>query len=91
MNGSPQDYNTGSGAFYDQGLKKWYWLNAKSNLHRVCGNPAVIYDNGYKEWWVDGKQFTSGDNDDYYEACDDFFREQHISIPGRKTKRATPN
>jgi len=32
---------------------KWWCVNG--NLHRLLG-PAVIWPDGYKAWWVDGKK-----------------------------------
>ena len=34
------------------GYRAWY--NEKGELHREGDLPAVIYDNGHKEWWVNG-------------------------------------
>lgn len=30
------------------------WVNELGELHRV-GSPAVLYSNGYKEWWQNGQ------------------------------------
>jgi hypothetical protein len=30
-------------------------MELKSELHRIDGNPAKIYTNGKKEWYVKGK------------------------------------
>ena len=36
-------------------LNKWWYLNGKR--HREDG-PAIEYANGYKEWWLNGKEVT---------------------------------
>jgi len=36
-------------------LSRVIWVNESGELHRVEG-PAILYFNGAKEWWVDGKK-----------------------------------
>ena len=36
----------------DNGNRRWY--NKKDELHRVDGS-AIEYENGDREWWVNGK------------------------------------
>ena len=36
------------------GAKRWYY---KGKLHREDG-PAIEYENGYKEWWINGKKIA---------------------------------
>ena len=34
---------------------KYWFINGK--LHRTDG-PAVVYTNGYKEWWINDKEYS---------------------------------
>ena len=37
---------------------EWWFVDGE--LHREDG-PAVLYSDGYKEWWIKGKQYTESD------------------------------
>lgn len=41
-------------AFNNGGNKFWMFNNKR---HREDGKPALIYANGDKEWWLNGKQY----------------------------------
>ena len=34
-----------------------YWFNKQGQRHREDG-PAVVWSDGCKEWWLNGKQYT---------------------------------
>lgn len=37
-----------------------YWYNFKGEKHNEFG-PAVVYENGNKEWWLNNTQYTEYD------------------------------
>ncbi len=45
------------------GDKRWY--NKAGQLHRENDKPAIIWQNGYKEWWVNGKIHRDNDQPAY--------------------------
>ena len=40
------------------------WLNSKGQPHREDG-PAIEYANGYKAWWLNGKQINCKSQEEF--------------------------
>ena len=85
-----RDYRD-TGGYYNEDNGTLVRLDVNARLHRLGGLPARINPDGSYEWWVEGKQYPSGDDDDYKKACDDYLQKYGIFVPGRLTKRASPS
>ena len=57
---------------------KWY---LKGKLHREDG-PAVEYNDGYKEWFIDGEQLTEEEFNARLNSCNG----KVIEVDGKKYK-----
>ena len=43
------------------------WLNLEGKLHRTDG-PAIERADGYKTWWINGKNYTEQSFNEYIES-----------------------
>lgn len=37
------------------------WIDDNGDYHSVCDKPAIIFDDGTREWWLHGKTHRDGD------------------------------
>ena len=47
--------NTSNNLVNDNQNQRWY--NSNNKLHREDG-PAIIYSNGYRGWYINGKKYS---------------------------------
>jgi len=60
------------------------WL-FHGRLHRI-GGPAIICMNGDSLWYIDGKQYKDGQDDEYVSACYKYCEKHDTRVTGRFVK-----
>ena len=52
----PDDHTEGGVHVGSKDFSYWEWKNADGKYHRCGDKPAIIYSDGTKEWWENGKR-----------------------------------